>query len=355
MSLIIVAVELPTACAPLTLKHLDHSSGNARTTDLSATTMNSTSLLPSPPKPVVLFVAAGRTIFLYDFLLTFADEVHYIWGSRPSLVKSLFLLCRYSIMIPMVLSIIGSSGFFNPSVRWCQVSFIFQTGWYGFIFGGWNWLLSIRVHAILSGSVNLWRILAISSIGLGAITTGLSLREGVAMSEGMTVKNHFCIPGKNVPAFYWINWVPVLIFNLALFAMAMSKLLHREYPSTGLRKLLIRDAIIYWSVLSTMQTVNLVLYMSNNQASTMFRFTYIYQGLGSNLVSRVVLNLRMYGDSTEVVDLDLDAVGTSTDEQPGTTESGEVQVVTSVGVYTTELDTLREGDTVSPTIATQDP
>ncbi|KAF8323362.1 hypothetical protein DL93DRAFT_2071063 [Clavulina sp. PMI_390] len=264
-----------------------------------------------PPYDAQLYLAAGRTVWLYDFMLTFQDEVQYVWKSRPSVVKYLFLFCRYGILIPMIFSFVGSSGFFTPSVQFCQVSYIVQIGLYAFVFGGWNWLLATRVHAILSGSKKLQHVFTVSSISVALITAGLSFWEAVAMSHGMTVQTQSCTPGQDLPSLYWISWLPPLVFNLVMFLMGMSKLLRGGYPSTALRNLLIRDGFIYWAVISAMEIVNIVLY-TKNDPEKIFRFMYIYEGLGSALVSRMVLNLRSFVDQTETIDLDAAAAKAST-------------------------------------------
>ncbi|KAF8323361.1 hypothetical protein DL93DRAFT_2071062 [Clavulina sp. PMI_390] len=269
---------------------------------------------PLPSEDAKLFIAVGRTIYFYDFLLTFSDEVQYVWRSRPSFVKYLYLFCRYCIVIPMIFSIVDSSGFFSPSVQFCKVSYILQIGLYSFIFGGWNWLLAMRVHAIFGGGVMLHHIFTCASIIVAAIGSGLGLWEAAAMSRAMTVKYQTCTPGKDLPSTYWVTWVPTLCFNLAMFMVGMSKLLRRRYPSSCLRNLLIRDGFIYWVVISAMEVVNLVLYWRNNPA-TMFRFMYIYEGLGSTLVSRLVLNLRGLTSQTEIVDLDADVAKIRTNDR----------------------------------------
>lgn len=45
------------------------------------------------------FYCQLTAIFFYDYLLTFADEVHLLWRRRFSLVTVLFLLCRYTVFL----------------------------------------------------------------------------------------------------------------------------------------------------------------------------------------------------------------------------------------------------------------
>jgi len=39
---------------------------------------------------------AGAVVWLYDYLLTFSAEYHYVWTKKWSLVKALYLIVRIS-------------------------------------------------------------------------------------------------------------------------------------------------------------------------------------------------------------------------------------------------------------------
>jgi len=59
---------------------------------------------------VVAFVMA----LLYDYLLTFGEEVEFVWQQRMSLGKILFLLNRY---IPMIDLVVVMNSWTNPAVQ----------------------------------------------------------------------------------------------------------------------------------------------------------------------------------------------------------------------------------------------
>ncbi|GJE88840.1 hypothetical protein PsYK624_049270 [Phanerochaete sordida] len=47
---------------------------------------------------------ATIALITYDYLLTFSDEVHYIWarGSKPT--KIIFAVCRYSTIVTLIMT-----------------------------------------------------------------------------------------------------------------------------------------------------------------------------------------------------------------------------------------------------------
>ena len=49
----------------------------------------------------------GLVLLLYDHLLTFSAEVEYVWKSRWSLPKVLFLFTRYSVPLAAIVMMRG--------------------------------------------------------------------------------------------------------------------------------------------------------------------------------------------------------------------------------------------------------
>lgn len=48
-------------------------------------------------------------LYIYDYLLTLADEVSAIWPSKFTGAKLIFLLNRYSFLLYSILSIVGQT------------------------------------------------------------------------------------------------------------------------------------------------------------------------------------------------------------------------------------------------------
>lgn len=70
--------------------------------------------------PCSLFTASGYGLLVFDYLLTLSDEIAYIWPSRWSLVKIIYLANRYgnlSMLGLMTWHIAGDLYSEAPSVR----------------------------------------------------------------------------------------------------------------------------------------------------------------------------------------------------------------------------------------------
>ncbi|KAF4602534.1 hypothetical protein EYR40_005746 [Pleurotus pulmonarius] len=48
---------------------------------------------------------SSASLLTYDFLLTFADEIRYVWGSKWSVGKVLYLLARYPLLFNLIIQL----------------------------------------------------------------------------------------------------------------------------------------------------------------------------------------------------------------------------------------------------------
>ncbi|KAG1812821.1 uncharacterized protein BJ212DRAFT_1368322 [Suillus subaureus] len=65
--------------------------------------------------------AAGHTVLIYDYLLTFDDEISYIWNAPWTVVKVLFLINRYGDLAGQTLIRLEEVGILtNNSQLFCQ-------------------------------------------------------------------------------------------------------------------------------------------------------------------------------------------------------------------------------------------
>ncbi|KAF8315905.1 hypothetical protein DL93DRAFT_2166496 [Clavulina sp. PMI_390] len=234
------------------------------------------------------FLAAGTAIFVYDYALTFSDEMHYVWGSRRSTVMFLFLLNRYGTPLLLVLFTIGVSGFVRTGIEW-------------------NGLIAIRVHALYERRRMIGWFLAALFFGTTALSLGLAIhnlskiRESAVLIEDLKV----CTPGLKLPKTYWSVWIPSIMQETMMFAMTMFKLLEGKRLSvSSLRTLLIRDGFIYYCALMCWRVANMVMFIQANP-TTVYETMFCFTGFGSALVSRLVLNLRSWADQPYVTAADL--------------------------------------------------
>jgi len=74
----------------------------------------------------------------------------------------------------------------------------------------------------------------------------------------------------------------------------MAKLLTlKQLSGRGLHRLLLRDGLVYYIVITTLRLLNLIMFVRGD-SSTVYMALFLTLGLGSTLVSRMVLNLRSW-------------------------------------------------------------
>ncbi|KAG1880516.1 hypothetical protein C8R48DRAFT_167539 [Suillus tomentosus] len=74
------------------------------------------------------FSAAGHTLLVYDYLLTFSEEFVYIWKSPWTAIKIMFLLSRYGNLIGQTVIRLEEAGLLaHDSQKFCQGFAIFST------------------------------------------------------------------------------------------------------------------------------------------------------------------------------------------------------------------------------------
>lgn len=54
-------------------------------------------------------VAVALAMYVYDYVLTFGDEVRYIWRRPFSRIKMLYLILRYGVLFAEVVYFLGES------------------------------------------------------------------------------------------------------------------------------------------------------------------------------------------------------------------------------------------------------
>ncbi|KAF8308398.1 hypothetical protein DL93DRAFT_2159055 [Clavulina sp. PMI_390] len=250
-----------------------------------------------------LCLAASVSVLVYDYFLTLNDEMRFIWKLRLSPVKILFLVNRYATPVALCFSIVELSGFFEFNIQVCQLT----------LFGGgivlillsstWNWLMAIRVHALYSLNPKLKWLLAIYLASSTITSLALSIQKMVPLARTALVIRDMrvCVPSVPLPSYYWNLWVPALVFETTMFSMAIWKLITmHKLLKYQLLQLLTRDALLYFASLTILRIVNIIQFAGPNPYKV-HEAVFLYIGLGSTLVSRMVLNLHGLMDNTTTI------------------------------------------------------
>jgi len=203
---------------------------------------------------------AASIALAWDFGITFGDEVKYFWRrGTPSIPTLLFFVNRYWTLALMTVNCIAlfksqmENSFCDQSARrFLEIGTVLEV----FIV---QLIHQVRIYAIY-GNTRLaaavfafWLITVVGAI-IAYTTTPWIYHNGCEYS--------------NQGRYYWIVWIPIIIFELAACALATYKsvtYLRRPHmmPGSGITRVIraiLRDSILYFVSITIIYTVNCVLW-----------------------------------------------------------------------------------------------
>lgn len=242
-----------------------------------------------------MFNVVAYTLFIYDFVLTFADEVERFW-SRPrrSWAFPLFTAIRYITLLGRVpafaANFLPSRSGSRSSV--CDGLVLADQVTMGIVQVMCSIVMTLRVYAIYGENRRvlflLFSIIGLAmGIGLCAVFFKPSLSTTPVQSHGCL---HFISPRQS-PG-YAAAWSAQLFFDAMVFGLTIWKLLRME--SMGRRSLvdiLLRDGAMYFAVMTAINAANIIIFIAGppNMKSVLSSPTNM---LCAILISRLMLNLR---------------------------------------------------------------
>ncbi|KAG7087191.1 hypothetical protein E1B28_013172 [Marasmius oreades] len=244
-------------------------------------------------------VLASTVMLCYDHIITFDDEVKYIWQRKKSFPFWLFLTFRYVTPIVSLINLISEH---DPN-------------WIGDTCKNWIWLpvavgpivslatgiiLILRVHAIYSQAA--WVLWVTFPIYIGQLVVmGWSIPAGIPadLPPGFIG----CIPhpkdatGLQLSSLY----IAALTFDATIFALTLGRAVY--YRLTGslipLITLVIRDGTLYFAVIFVVNLTNVFLLSLATPDLSAINAPFASM-ITAVLVARLMLNLRAAAD-TQVV------------------------------------------------------
>ncbi|KAI0315686.1 hypothetical protein OF83DRAFT_1173591 [Amylostereum chailletii] len=209
---------------------------------------------------------AGIVLLLYDHILTFADEIQYVWKSRMSLPKVLFLFTRYAVPITVIVSLRAYSGISQEPLSDKALSSC--KGWSSFslIMGALaiassNFIVLLRLWVIWERRITLvgWTlamffVTQLATLGMaGWIISQLapSLRYSGAPIRACVLLRRVNFVGL---------WAPGVAFEVVVFVMTWWNAFERpRTDNQELRTALYRDGTVYFMTIFSLRLVNLIL------------------------------------------------------------------------------------------------
>ncbi|KAJ7754592.1 hypothetical protein B0H16DRAFT_749462 [Mycena metata] len=174
-------------------------------------------------------------LFLWDYILTFPQEVHYFWSSRWSLIKCLFFLNRYLTLVLLAFTV-----FFDlyPTPDTETYFEVFSALVCAFLV---EVIMQIRLHAMYGHDKKL--IFVISLLCIGELMTQVPNTSWTLPFCNNVIPNHF-----------YPYWIAFMIFDTVVLLLVIRKAYHhyhvlpeQYWSNTGLMAILARDSVLYFS------------------------------------------------------------------------------------------------------------
>ncbi|KAG2149918.1 hypothetical protein BD769DRAFT_366135 [Suillus cothurnatus] len=244
------------------------------------------------------FSAAGHTLLVYDYLLTFRDEFVYVWNAPWTAVKVLFLLNRYGNLMGQTFIGLEEAGLLaHDSQEFCRRFAIFTTCFMYLSTESIHILVLVRAWAIWGTRKRVTKILAWSYVCYILMLLTGSAHNLSAKKMRFLFLDVIRVCVTTMPKYVWLVYVGSFILDTILFVLTMRSLwrysreFQQLYPSSLLH-VLFRDAIIFFiaSTFSNALTIaSWAAYWDNPKY-------FLGKGFATPLLSvvgqRLVLNLR---------------------------------------------------------------
>lgn len=241
---------------------------------------------------------AGFAVLIYDHMLSFTDEVEYIWKSKKSPVVIMFLMNRYITPIVLAIDMYDKGGIATYASRqFCVTWYFLEAFWYIISFGITHALVAMRVAAMWGRPR--WIILLLATLWLAYFCTTLGFLLASLITKAHTVHFepllHLCF--LTIAPFLWSCWLPPLILEVVLFTLSCVQAFGAaKYPaSTPLIYVLFRDGALHFIVIFSCSIFNMVTWLVATPTLVALA-KYFGIAIVNVMISRLVLNLRSCRD-----------------------------------------------------------
>ncbi|KAJ6535904.1 hypothetical protein DFH09DRAFT_97645 [Mycena vulgaris] len=244
--------------------------------------------------------AAGHVVLLYDHVLTFDDEVEYIWSAPNTLAKILFLILRYTVPFFLTVQIITRSGIpvipMSDTVCKGYTAFTSYMGWLSIAISNFLVLLRIwttlpRGHRLIAWSLAFFVITQLVSFGVNSWVIVEMIRVLVYSPIGLcTFTTKPDVVGL---------WVAGLAFEVVVFIMVCWNNLDRPRalgPDTdsAVTRILFRDSVVYFVLLFILRIANTVIAVVA-PVSSIFVIVFFIWAATTITTTRLIINSRRVG------------------------------------------------------------
>ncbi|KAI5117405.1 hypothetical protein M0805_004627 [Coniferiporia weirii] len=235
--------------------------------------------------------AAATACLIYDMIISWDQEVEYIWKSAWTPPKLLYLFSRY----------------FSLMTQICHGWTFFEAVTGQLIVLGVEISLMLRVYALYKRDRRILvslLLLYTAEVTTHCVMLGLELNKIVSIAPLRDIfPSDFPLSGcfpTNIPAFFTYYWIPSLIFESILFILMTINVVRHVREQKGPTPLLmqfLRDGTMYYAVIFATLLANVLLYLLANSALAQVAIEWELAAF-SIAGCRLILNLRATGRAT---------------------------------------------------------
>ncbi|QRV98049.1 hypothetical protein RhiJN_26068 [Ceratobasidium sp. AG-Ba] len=240
-----------------------------------------------------LFVT-GVCILFYDHMLTFSDEVRYVWKQKWSIVSTIFVLNRYVTPFVIAVDLYDKGGLSNYlPYSFCITWYYLETFWVISSFAMTHAIIALRVHAIWGRPKWLSITLSVAFVLYYVATAVLAYKAQIEVVSTLGYSPLFRICFVHISPRLWLCWVPALVFETFMFALTVikAKELSKGSFDTPVIRILYRDGFIYFVVICCCSLFNMMVWLAAPPTLAALP-KYFVTSLIPTMGARLVLNLR---------------------------------------------------------------
>ncbi|GAA5869303.1 hypothetical protein JCM16303_000422 [Sporobolomyces ruberrimus] len=208
---------------------------------------------------------SALSIAAYDHLACLDEEIEMIWRARHSVFKYLALVSRYSGLYVATIIVMTRLGDWDRHT--CQRFLPVQVLAGDLAILSSTYVLALRTAAVYSFRRGICIVIVLLVLVQTTLALWASTKwEVLKLPPG--ISGCFPRPGINRPLSVSLYWAPSLLTNLVLLTLTLTRVFPIWSLATGSRLswVLLRDEILYYSLISTMVVATNVLMYQKNQA-----------------------------------------------------------------------------------------
>ncbi|KAH7921316.1 hypothetical protein BV22DRAFT_1038785 [Leucogyrophana mollusca] len=266
---------------------------------LSPSAVDSNILAAGYDMQVVKYLGAiGVALLIYDWFLTFDDELTYIWNCPWNLIKVLYLITKYLPFIDTAVMVVFRDFRRGSSDETCRSALGFVVFMYAIGMSTAELILMIRTWAIWGSGRRLAAALSIHAATSFAVVLWCTSKfvDSLTFSSDSQFSGCFTTSASNISIADWTLFMFMESVYLILMVIK-APIFGRNWNVSGLFVVLLKDGIAYYGVLLTLSTINVVVVITQTGGLSTMLATPI-RVIHAVLATRIVLHIRQIGSQS---------------------------------------------------------